>query len=82
MQESFELPVFINNEELNFPGRLLNFGYSYKLEIDINGAKVLFEPDEERNWRAMLSEEDISTNKNLSKDLLQAIISSIEKNLQ
>ena len=37
MDEEFELPVSINNTELNFPARLLNYGYYHKLELDIAG---------------------------------------------
>ena len=79
MEEEFQLPVTFNNKELTFPARLLNYGYSYKLEVDIDGIKVLFERDEERNWRALISYEDIMADKKLSVDLLKAIVSSIEE---
>ncbi len=79
MEEGFELPVIFNNTPLNFPARLLNYGYSYKLEVEIEGIKVLFEPDEERNWRALLSEQDLNANKKISIALLKAIASSIEE---
>lgn len=78
MEEEFQLPVTFNNKEIAFPARLLNYGYSYKLEVDIEDTQVLFEPDEERNWRALISYEDIKANKKISIDLLKAIASSIE----
>ncbi len=78
MEEQFELPVAFNKQELHFPAKLLNYGYSYKLEVDIEGTKVLFEPDEERNWRALTTPEEINTNKKITVDLLKAIVSSIE----
>jgi hypothetical protein len=78
MEEEFELPVTFNNTELIFPARLLNYGYSYKLEINIEGTKVLFEPDEERNWRALIGQEDINSNKKISAELLKEIASGIE----
>jgi len=78
MEEEFQLPVTFNNKELNFPARLLNYGYSYKLEINIEGTKVLFEPDEERNWRALIEEKDIIANKKISAELLREIASAIE----
>jgi hypothetical protein len=78
MEEGFALPVVFNNTELSFPARLLNYGYSYKLEVDIEAIKVLFEPDEERNWRALISYEDLNSNKSISVDLLRAIAKSIE----
>lgn len=82
MDEGFELPVIFNNKELFFPIRLLNYGTSYKLEVDIHGTKVLFEPDEERNWRALISNEDVQANKKIDTDLLQVIALSIEENLK
>lgn len=63
MEEEFELPVVFNNKELNFSTKLLNYGWIYKLEVDIEGTKVLFEPDEEKNWRALISYEDVQANK-------------------
>ncbi|MDP4262287.1 MAG: hypothetical protein Q8941_07125 [Bacteroidota bacterium] len=78
MEEEFELPVIFNNKELSFPARLLNYSYSYKLEVDVEGTKLLFEPDEERNWRAVIAGEDIKSNKKINVDLLKAIVASIE----
>jgi hypothetical protein len=80
--EEFELPVFYNNQQSNFPARLLTYGYSYKIEVDINGTKVLFEPDEERNWRALIAYEEIEKNKNIDKGLLEAIAECIEEVLK
>ena len=82
MDEGFDLPVVFNNMELDFPVRFLHYGYSYKLEVDIDGAKILFEPDEERKWRALIAVEDIPARKKINIDLLRAIASSIEKMLQ
>lgn len=82
MEDEFELPVFFNKEQLHFTTRLLNYGYSYKLEVDIEGTHVLFEPDEERNWRALISYEDVQANKKLNTDLLQAVASAIEEVLK
>jgi hypothetical protein len=79
MDEGFELPVSFNKKELSFPVRLLNYGYSYKLEVDIDGDKILFEPDEERNWRALVAYEEINTNKKINIELLKAIALSIEE---
>ena len=76
--DEFELPVSFNKKEFNFPARLLNYGYSYKLEVDIDGDKILFEPDEERNWRALVAYEDIDNNKKINIDMLKAIVASIE----
>ena len=57
MEEDFILPVTFNDDEIELPARLLAYGYSFKIEVDINDTKVQFERDEERNWRALISYE-------------------------
>jgi hypothetical protein len=79
MVEDFKIPVLYNNQRLNFPAQLLRYAYSYKIEVDVEGTPVYFEPDEERNWRAMVGQEEVSVNQNLSRELLKAIASSIEE---
>ncbi len=79
MDEGFEIPVTYAGKELSFPAQLLAYGYSYKIEVDVNGTKVFFEPDEERNWRALIAYEEIQANKGLSKELLQTIARAIEE---
>lgn len=79
MDEDFTLPVQYNNEERHFVARLLNYGYSYKIEVDIGDLKVQFEPDEERKWRALISYEELQANKTISKALLSAIAVTIEE---
>jgi hypothetical protein len=74
----FELPVLFNGKELVFPAKFLDYGYSSKIEIDIEGTQVRFEPDEERNWRALISFEDMQANKKLSRDLLKVISEAID----
>ncbi len=78
MDDNFEIPVVFNHKELRFPCRLLQYGFTVKLEVTIEEAKVLFERDEERNWRALLSYEDIRANKKLDPGLLKEIAQAIE----
>ena len=79
MDEGFEIPVMYNGKEEQFPARLLAYGYSYKIEVEINNSLILFEPDEERNWRAQSSPDDIDKNKKISTGLLEAIAHSLEE---
>ena len=78
MEDRFELPVTFNNKEYNFPALLLQYGYTVKLEVEIEETKVLFEPDEERNWRAVISYEDVQANKKLNSELLKSVAEAIE----
>jgi hypothetical protein len=78
MEDAFEIPVSFNGKEYNFTAEFISYGYAYKLEIDIDGSKIQFEPDEERNWRALISQEDRLADKKLNSDLLGAIASAID----
>jgi hypothetical protein len=79
MENEFLLPVTFKGKELEFPARLLNYGYSSKLEVELDGIKVIFEPDEERNWRVLISYEDLVANKNISRELLEAVAGVIQE---
>lgn len=78
MDDEFILPVTFNGNEMELSARLLNYGYSSKLEVEIEGTKVIFEPDEERNWRAVISYEDLIANKKVSKELLEEVADVIQ----
>lgn len=80
MDEDFELPVPFKGEKLMLPARLLRFGYTYRIEVDIDVLKVSFEKDDEQNWRALLSAEALQQypQHKVDVDLLQAIAAAID----
>ena len=77
MDDSFELTILYKEKEIIFPVKLLSYGYSYKLEVEIDDTKVLFEPDEERNYRAVLPE-NADDQKPPDIELLKAIAGELE----
>jgi hypothetical protein len=77
MSKSFELPVWYHGQELFFPAELMQIGYTHKIKIHINETDVLFEPDEERNYRAVVQSADNTKSSNLKPDLLQAIVETL-----
>lgn len=77
MTDTFLLPVHFNNQDYEFPAKLLQYGYSIKLEVEIEGQTVQFEPDEERNWRAVIPYDEIPTARPLNTGLLQAVAEAI-----
>ena len=80
MDEGFELPVVYKNKELLLPATFIKAGYSYKIRITVDGQPVFFEPDEERNWRAMV---DTETDKwKHDRGMLEAIIQSLDEYLK
>ena len=76
MEETFELPVMYENREILFPAELQQTGYTHRFRVEVAGQDVFFEPDEERNYRAVVNVET-ETNE-ISRDLLQAIAATIE----
>jgi hypothetical protein len=68
--DEFQLAVRYDGREISFPAKLLLMGYTHKIEVDIDGVKVIFEPDEERNYRALVNQSAVNT---VNIGLLQAI---------
>ena len=78
MEESFILDVNYLGEQLDFEGQLHLSGYQHKIEIIVNDISVFFEPDEERNYRALVSMEQMAGNKYLNPGLLMAIAQRLD----
>jgi hypothetical protein len=82
MNDPFDLPVLYNNKEILLPAQLHQYGYSFKIEVGVNGTPVFFERDEDRNWRALIDPSTNELNGSLTLELLQAISTSIQKLLE
>ena len=79
MDEEFELPVGYKGKQMLLKASLLIVGYTHKFIVDVNGQDIIFEPDEERNQRAVLSYDDMDSNKNIDVELLRTISKTIEE---
>ena len=77
MDDDLEVPVTYKNQELIFNAKFIQFGYSYKFEVDVNGVLVFFEPDEERNFRAILDPAIDHGNHKIDKELIQLIAEAL-----
>jgi hypothetical protein len=73
MDKEFDLPVDHKGERLMLKVSLLITGYTHKFYVDVNGQMVMFEPDEERNYRAVLNYDEIETKKKIDVELLKTI---------
>jgi hypothetical protein len=72
--DEFEIEIGDGDNRAQYPARLLIMGYTHKIEVDVNGIPVMFEPDEERNYRAVVANEHRDQlNVQLLKQLADAI---------
>ena len=51
------------DQEWQFESELRIFAYTHKISDNVNGTEIIFEPDEERNYRAVLPEPEINKSK-------------------
>lgn len=82
MDADLEVPVTYKNQELIFNAKFIQFGYSYKFDVDVNGILVSFEPDEERNFRAIIDPTIDHANHKIDKELIQLIAEALATMLQ
>jgi len=78
MKETFDLPVQFKGELLMFSSRLLQQGYTHKFVVEVDGQPVYFEPDEERNYRAIIETADVNLHRALNLELLKAVANALE----
>ncbi|RKR84055.1 hypothetical protein BDD43_4277 [Mucilaginibacter gracilis] len=71
------LPVDFNGEELEFEMRIQQ-GYVPRVEIIIAGIPVIFETDNEEQYRALVSPEQMCQSKALVPGLLQAVAEQLQ----
>ena len=77
MAESFILVVNYKNKEYQLDSELKIFGYTHQIAINIDGRQILFEPDEERNYRAVMTDSKASKTE-IDIGLIQAIIKELD----
>ena len=80
MDEPFFLPVAFKGIEHQFGALLKRRGYGAVLEINVHDVLVIFERDEQGDWRAILPEGQAG--KTPDVELLRAIGEVIEQILQ
>lgn len=78
MEDSFLIPIEVDGNRKEYPAIMRTFGYAVKVEVNIDGIMVSFEPDEERNWRAVLGFDDALAGKTVKKEILEAIANFLE----
>jgi len=78
MTGNFEIPIIYKGKELVFPASFMPTGYTYKIQVDVFGKMISFEPDEERNFRAVVSEADLAQQDKIDKTLIMEIAETLQ----
>jgi len=78
MAQTFIIPVIYEGEETDFEASFQSSGYTYRIAVDVFGTEVLFEPDEEGSYRALISPSEIVISNSINRTLLAAIIAVLE----
>lgn len=78
MQDFFEIPLTYKEKYISFSATLITTGYTYKIQVNVFGKLVNFEPDEERNFRAAINMDGLDNAAGLDKQLLQQIAATLE----
>ena len=79
MSETFDLPLWYNGKEMFLPAELLPMGFTHKIKVTVDGLDILFEPDEERNYRAVITEADRDKAGHINKALLEVIVETLHE---
>jgi hypothetical protein len=79
-EQKFELPVEYKSQELMLKASLQVIGYTHKFMVEVEGHSIIFEPEEERNYRGIVPYDQVGKQKHIDLYLLKAISEAI-KNL-
>ena len=77
-EDGFEIPVTYKGKDWSFPARLQSFGYVHKILVDVNGVEIQLEPDEERNYRAVIVDPEHPGASKVDTGLIAAIVEVVE----
>jgi hypothetical protein len=77
MAGSFTLLVNYEGKEYQLESELRLLGYTHKIAIKLDAREILFEPDEERNYRAVIPAHDDSKAE-IDIGLVKAIAKELE----
>ena len=74
MPESFELAVQFGDKTVLLPAELQKWGYSHRIVVTLAKQAIVFEPDEEGSYRALIADGE----KPPDLEMIKAIAESIE----
>ena len=78
MEDTFDIPVRYKGKDLLFPAQLQMLGYTHRITLEMHGQQIFLEPDEERNYRAILDPATMQAGTTVDVELLKEIVTAIE----
>lgn len=79
MNEHFLLPVTHKGEEWNLEAEFRPTGFRYVIQVTVGNQKIVFERDEENNFRALQSDSSQSDLSKPDPELLANIASTLQQ---
>jgi hypothetical protein len=79
MPDTFELPLQYNGKDITLNAELQAFGYTHKIKMAINEVDFFFEPDDEKNYRAVVALEDRDKAEKIDRHFLQTISETLHE---
>lgn len=79
MPENFELPLWYNGKEIMLPAEFQPWGYTHRITVFVEDFPFVFEPDEEKNYRAIIFEQNRKKAEKIDQQLLQAIAETLQE---
>lgn len=77
MPETFDLPIWYKEKEIMLPAELQAWSTSHRIIVYIEDFPFTFEPDEERNYRAVVLLEDRANAEKVDQELLQVVAETL-----
>ena len=78
MDSEFQIPISINGKDLSFNACVIPGGYITKIQVSIYGENVIYEPDEEGLYRALVNTETMKEKGHINVEILQEIAKTIQ----
>jgi hypothetical protein len=79
MDDIYSIDVIVDGEKLNIEARLIAVGYTHRFAVIINEIEVIYEPDEERKYRAVVSIDIAAQLKKNDRELIETVALRLEQ---
>jgi hypothetical protein len=75
--DEFEIPLTYKGIDREFSAKVLHLGYIFKIQVVVDKVVVLFELDENRQFRGILSNPEVDV-KHIDKELMETIAQTLD----